>query len=148
MNNILLEFTGLPPFSQITADAVKPAVEQALARCRSSIEPAVATTPVSWHSLITATEDSADGFAAPPPPPAMDEPGTNEDPAMSCDAKAGQWAVGKVADDALVARVKADTGSDRVRVIKPGMMVTMDYREDRVNLDVDKANKVLTVRCG
>ena len=95
-----------------------------------------------------ATEDSADGFAAPPPPPAMDEPGTNEDPVMSCDAKAGQWAVGKVADDALVARVKADTGSDRVRVIKPGMMVTMDYREDRVNLDVDKANKVLTVRCG
>jgi len=60
MNNILLEFTGLPPFSQITADAVKPAVEQALARCRSAIEQAVATTPVSWHSLITATEDSAD----------------------------------------------------------------------------------------
>lgn len=98
-------------------------------------------------------EDSADGFAAPPPPPAMDEPGTNEpatdeDAAMTCDAKAGQWAVGNVADEALVARVKADTGSDRVRVIKPGMMVTMDYREDRVNLDVDKDNKVLTVRCG
>jgi hypothetical protein len=98
-------------------------------------------------------EDSADAFAAPPPPPAMDEPGTtepatNEDAAMSCDAKAGQWAVGNVADEALVARVKADTGSDRVRVIKPGMMVTMDYREDRVNLDVDKDNKVLTVRCG
>ena len=100
-----------------------------------------------------AAEDSADAFAAPPPPPAMDEPGTtepatNEDAAMTCDAKAGQWAVGNVADEALVARVKADTGSDRVRVIKPGMMVTMDYREDRVNLDVDKDNKVLTVRCG
>ena len=47
-----------------------------------------------------------------------------------------------------VAKVKADTGSDRIRVIKPGMMVTMDYREDRVNLDVDKDNQVLTVRCG
>lgn len=99
-----------------------------------------------------AAEDSADAFAAPPPPPAMDEPGTvpatNEDAAMTCDAKAGQWAVGNVADEALVAKVKADTGSERVRVIKPGMMVTMDYREDRVNLDVDKDNKVLTVRCG
>ena len=92
--------------------------------------------------------DDADGFAAPPPPPAMDAGSPNEEPAMSCDAKPGQWAVGKVADEALVAKVKADTGSDRVRVIKPGMMVTMDYREDRVNLDVDKDNKVLTVRCG
>jgi hypothetical protein len=35
-----------------------------------------------------------------------------------------------------------------VRVIKPGMMVTMDYREDRVNLDVDDDNRVLNVRCG
>lgn len=99
-----------------------------------------------------AAEDSADAFAAPPPPPAMDEPGTvpatNEDAAMTCDAKAGQWAVGNVADEALVAKVKTDTGSERIRVIRPGMMVTMDYREDRVNLDVDKDNKVLTVRCG
>lgn len=95
-----------------------------------------------------AAADSADGFAAPPPPPSMDEAGTNEDTAMTCDAKAGQWAVGNVADEALVAKVKADTGSDRVRVIRPGMMVTMDYREDRVNLDVDKDNTVLTVRCG
>lgn len=93
-------------------------------------------------------EDSADGFAAPPPPPSMDEATPVEEPAMTCDAKAGQWAVGKVADEALVAKVKADTGSDRIRVIKPGMMVTMDYREDRVNLDVDKDNQVLTVRCG
>ncbi len=60
MSNILLDFTGLPPFSQITADAVKPAVEQALAHSRAAIEQAVATTPVSWHSLITATEESAD----------------------------------------------------------------------------------------
>ncbi|GGA81685.1 hypothetical protein GCM10011521_20020 [Arenimonas soli] len=93
-------------------------------------------------------DESADGFAAAPPPPAMDEAGTNEEAPMTCDAKAGQWAVGNVADEALVARVKADTGSDRVRVIKPGMMVTMDYREDRVNLDVDDDGKVLTVRCG
>ncbi|HEX5692993.1 MAG TPA: I78 family peptidase inhibitor [Arenimonas sp.] len=95
-----------------------------------------------------APEESADGFDAPPPPPEMQDPGTSEEEAMTCDAKPGQWAIGKVADDALVAKVKADTGSDRIRVIKPGMMVTMDYREDRVNLDVDAENRVLTVRCG
>ena len=53
---------------------------------------------------------------------------------MTCQADKGQWAIGQIADDALVAKVKADTTSDRVRVIRPGMAVTMDYREDRVNL--------------
>jgi hypothetical protein len=66
---------------------------------------------------------------------------------MTCEAEKGLWAVGKIADEALVAKVMADTGSTQVRVIKPGMMVTMDYREDRVNLDVDADNRVLSVRC-
>lgn len=92
--------------------------------------------------------DGSDPFGAAPPPPAMDESGPKEEPAMTCDPDAGQWAVGKLADDALVAKVKADTGSDRSRVIRPGMAVTMDYREDRVNLEVDEDNRVLVVRCG
>lgn len=97
-------------------------------------------------------DDSADGFAAAPPPPAMDESATNQDvdeeAAMKCEDKPGKWAIGEIADEALVAKVKADTGSERARVIRPGMMVTMDYREDRVNLEVDADNRVLTVRCG
>ena len=66
---------------------------------------------------------------------------------MTCQAAKGQWAIGQIADEALVAKVQADTTSERVRVIKPGMMVTMDYREDRVNLDVDADNRVTAVRC-
>lgn len=79
--------------------------------------------------------------AAPSPPP------TAEEPAMTCQADKGQWAMGKIADEALLAKVKADTSSERVRVIRPGMAVTMDYREDRVNLDVDADNRVTGVRC-
>lgn len=67
---------------------------------------------------------------------------------MTCDPAPGQWAVGQIADEALVAKVRADTHSDRVRVIRPGMAVTMDWREDRLNLEVDADNRVLTVRCG
>lgn len=70
-----------------------------------------------------------------------------EEPAMTCQADKGQWAIGQIADEALVAKVMADTTSDRVRVIRPGMAVTMDYREDRVNLDVDADNRVTGVRC-
>jgi len=74
-------------------------------------------------------------------------PPAAEEPAMTCQADKGQWAIGQIADEALVARVKADTTSGRVRVIRPGMAVTMDYREDRVNLDVDADNRVTAVRC-
>lgn len=74
-------------------------------------------------------------------------PPAPEEPAMTCQADKGQWAIGQIADEALVAKVKADTTSESIRVIKPDMMVTMDYREDRVNLDVDADNRVTAVRC-
>lgn len=86
-------------------------------------------------------EPVASAPVADPAPPA-------EEPAMTCNVDKGQWAKGQLADEALVAKVKTDTGSDRVRVIKPGMAVTMDYREDRLNLDVDANNRVTDVRCG
>lgn len=109
-------------------------------------------TPSQEPPPASDSADSADGFAAAPPPPPMQDPAANQDvaeeAAMTCEDKPGKWAVGEIADDALVAKVKADTGSERVRVIRPGMMVTMDYREDRVNLEVDADNRVLTVRCG
>lgn len=92
---------------------------------------------------------TADG---PPPPPldiVAERPGrTPEEPAMACQAKTLTWTIGQLADEALVARAKAEAGADRVRVIKPGMAVTMDYREDRLNLDVDAEGKVVAARCG
>jgi len=87
-----------------------------------------------------ATAASANAASTPPP--------DAEEPAMTCQADKGQKAVGQIADEPLVAQVKADTTSERVRVIPPGMMVTMDYREDRVNLEVDADNRVTVVRCG
>ena len=82
----------------------------------------------------------------PAKPPAVEEPAP--EPKMTCDATRASWAKGRIADEALVLRIKADTGSKGVRVIKPGQAVTMDYREDRVNIDVDDKGRVLRVRCG
>lgn len=50
--NILLSFPDLPPFSHITPEQVKPAVEQAIAQARAAVEAAVALPDVSWHTLI------------------------------------------------------------------------------------------------
>jgi hypothetical protein len=82
----------------------------------------------------------------PPNPPA--EPPPTPVPVMSCDASKGQWAVGKTLDDALLAKVMADTGSKQSRVLRPGMMVTAEFLGTRVNIRVDNSKGVLAVTCG
>lgn len=62
-NNILLSFAGLPPFSKITPDLVKPAVEQAIAQGRAAVEKVVAAQQVSWQSLIEQLEQDSDRLA-------------------------------------------------------------------------------------
>lgn len=39
-------------------------------------------------------------------------------------------------------------GHTRIRWIKPGEIVTQDYRSDRLNVIIDNAGKILTMRCG
>lgn len=118
----------------------------------SLVAVAACASPSSGPGEAASLAAPAPAQAAPSPPspatPATQpEPPAPEDVVMTCKAEKGQWAIGKIADEALVAKVMADTGSERVRVIKPGMMVTMDFREDRVNLDVDADNRVMSVRC-
>ncbi len=35
-----------------------------------------------------------------------------------------------------------------VRIIHPGMAVTMDYREDRLNIEINEAGTIFRVTCG
>lgn len=67
---------------------------------------------------------------------------------MSCDSSKAQWAVGKIADEALLARAKNDAGANLARILRPDMAVTMEYRAERLNLRVDETGKVLDVSCG
>ena len=68
--------------------------------------------------------------------------------AMVCDAAKAQSAIGQVATQAVVEKVVADSGARNARVIKPGMAVTMDFREDRVGINVDDDNKITSIACG
>ena len=67
---------------------------------------------------------------------------------MRCQPEPGQSFIGQKVTEDVVARVLAATGATGVRVIKPGMMVTMDFRDDRLNLDVDEHGVIVSVRCG
>ena len=66
----------------------------------------------------------------------------------SCDAKAAEQYVGQVLDEALGERVKAATGARGVRVIRPGMAVTMDYRAGRLNIEIDDDDRIVRIHCG
>lgn len=61
----------------------------------------------------------------------------------SCGADGYQNLIGQSAN--LLA---AMTFPAPMRVIRPGMAVTMDYSEERLNITVDKKNRISDVYCG
>ena len=65
-----------------------------------------------------------------------------------CDASKARDLVGRAASSELGAEALRKTGAGALRWIPEGGMVTMDYREDRLNLHLDGANKVVKIACG
>lgn len=87
---------------------------------------------------------------APMPPtdqPISGGPGVSE-PEQKCDAAAARGAIGKTATADVVEQARIDAGAERVRTLKPGQMVTMEYHYSRLNLDVDGNNVITNARCG
>ena len=74
----------------------------------------------------------------PGPPPLAD----------SCNAEAASWAMGHAVSDELVERIRVETGSRSVRVIRPGQPVTMDFRGDRVNIKLNERDAIVGISCG
>lgn len=65
-----------------------------------------------------------------------------------CDAAKGSWAIGRAATADVIERVRVETGSQVVRVIKPGQAVTMDFSAARVNISVNDRNAIVGITCG
>ncbi len=70
------------------------------------------------------------------------------DPIRECNADRVQPLVGREAKPQVIERAKQRSGARTVRVIKPGMAVTMDYRSDRLNVELDDVNTIKALRCG
>lgn len=68
--------------------------------------------------------------------------------AKPCDAGKAVGLVGRTVDPALKGEALRLTGAKGLRVIAPGAMVTMDYREDRLNIETDAAGAVRRFYCG
>ncbi|MEG3180136.1 I78 family peptidase inhibitor [Sphingomonas sp. LT1P40] len=67
---------------------------------------------------------------------------------VRCNADRVQPLVGREAKPQVVARAKQRSGARLVRLIKPDMAVTMDFRSDRLNLELDNVNTIKAARCG
>ena len=76
---------------------------------------------------------------APPPPMLV---------AVDCDSGAAQYAVGRAATAELSAEARARAGAQRLRVLRPGQVVTMEFDAGRLTLDVDAEGRVVKARCG
>ncbi|MGV7122638.1 I78 family peptidase inhibitor [Sphingopyxis sp. 550A] len=73
-----------------------------------------------------------------PPPPAE----------MTCNADAGASFVGQTATPDLGGAIVKATGARTLRWGPPRSAMTMDYRQDRVNVMYDDAYKITQVTCG
>jgi Peptidase inhibitor I78 family len=87
---------------------------------------------------------------APPVAATPEEPQIRVSPGLeqSCDAAPAQHLVGRSNNDAAVRDAMKLTGAKAVRVIPHDGMVTMDYRGDRLNIQLDEQGKILAITCG
>lgn len=66
----------------------------------------------------------------------------------TCNAEPAQSLVGKPASDTNLQAAFKASGARTMRSIKPGQAVTMDYREDRVNIYQDASGNIERISCG
>ena len=69
-------------------------------------------------------------------------------PTGECSAKGLDDLVGRYATPALVDRAKRRAGASVARVLRPGQVVTMEYLNGRLNVNVDEKNRVKNFTCG
>ena len=70
------------------------------------------------------------------------------EPAETCRKGSLASFVGQLATQELGARMLRDSGARALRWVPEGMMVTMDYRGDRLTVHLDAANRVERAACG
>ena len=73
----------------------------------------------------------------------MDEAG-----GFACEAEAAAKLIGQRPSEELGQRAIDLSGARSLRWIGPGMMVTMDFREDRLNIRYNEDYRVTKIDCG
>ena len=94
--------------------------------------------------LLLALTLPACAAAAPQP----DIPVRGETPGYTCRNQDMGRFTGREATVVVGSELLRASGARTVRWVRPGTMVTMDYREDRLTVRVDASNRILAANCG
>lgn len=65
-----------------------------------------------------------------------------------CNAELAKSEIGKAATAQVVEQARIDARADVARVLRPGQVVTMEFRAGRLNVDVNDRNAIIGLRCG
>ncbi|UPF02102.1 I78 family peptidase inhibitor [Pseudomonas mosselii] len=65
-----------------------------------------------------------------------------------CEASGADFTIGKLASPELLEQARKASGSQMARILKPHDMITLEYRSERLNLNVDDKGVVTRVNCG
>lgn len=68
-------------------------------------------------------------------------------PSPGCDAAASRALIGQAFTPALSAKAQKRAGAASVRVVRPGDMMTMEFRADRLNIELDDRGRVQAFSC-
>ena len=98
--------------------------------------------------LLGAAMMMVTGCATVPPAGEEDDVRTIEDPNYVCKAEPAQHLVGRTATTELGAEARRLAGAKSLRWIPKDGAVTMDYRPDRLNIELDERNRITRIRCG
>lgn len=82
-------------------------------------------------------------------PPAEPEiPVRGATPGFTCRNQGLDVFIGQVATPEVGAQLLRASGARVIRWVQPGMMVTMDYREDRLTVRLASNYRIVTANCG
>lgn len=65
-----------------------------------------------------------------------------------CDTEAVQSLIGEQGSETVYARAMQESGARSHRALGPDDMATMDFRPDRLNIDLDASGRITGFRCG
>ena len=68
--------------------------------------------------------------------------------ATPCDTEAVQGLIGQTGSEAVYTKAQQDSGAKQFRALGPNDAATMDFREDRLNIDLDADGRITGFRCG
>jgi len=84
----------------------------------------------------------------PAPPVASTRPAPATPANDDCGAGKLKTYLGQLPTTDVVDKIRAAVAHERIRTIKPGDAVTMDYRSDRLNIEIGEDGRIKQLRCG